>query len=309
MERFIENPCNTPRTYSVAFVDPRFGISTNTVILYSQEASLTWNRSYPANQLFKYATTSGDIQISLVYDERQRTTLKNENLKQTITTEKNELDDLKRTIESLRTEHAALEATIVAKTAAYNQRLSAYNTEVTYWNSQNGAPAATYQKLQRDAASLETERTSLNASIARYNQLGQRIQAYGQSHNQVVDTINTTINTLNKTASRDFEEGTYDPNTHRIIIYEYANTTSLRRVLIHELGHSIGLDHVLDKEAIMYPVNKSESLALTSADTNELARVCKNRSLADFILISTSIRDDISRLLLSSWHDIAARLQ
>jgi prefoldin subunit 5 len=309
VHRFIKNPCSVPKTFSVVSVDPRFGISTGTVALYAEEGALTWNKAYPSNPLLLYATTSGDIKIRLVYDERQRTTLQNEILKQTITEEKNELDDLKQTIESLRAEHSRLETAIAAKTAAYTTHLSKHNTEVAYWNSQNGAPAATYQRLQRDAASLETERASLNASINRYNQLSTRIQAYGRSHNQVVETINTKINTLNGTALREFEEGTYDPNTHEIVIYEYANAIALRRVLLHELGHARGLDHVTDKDAIMYSINQGKNLTLADADKEELARICKDRTFADALTILRSIHDDISHLLVSSWHDIAALLR
>lgn len=309
VQTYAANPCSVPKTFSVTDVDPRFGISKATVIDYAQEAASVWNDEYSENELLKHVETGGDITITFVYDERQRTTIQNERLKRTIEQEKSELDDLKRTIESLREEYTTLEASILTKTRSYNARLAKHNSEVSYWNSQGGAPNDVYQKLQREEAALETERLALNASINRYNQLASRIKNYGKSHNEVVTTLNDKINTLNQTALREFEEGTYDPNTKTITIYEYGSVTALKRVLIHELGHALGLDHTEDEESIMYPINQGKGLELAEEDKRELSRICKEKKVEDLVSSAKTIRDDISHLLVWSWHGIVARQQ
>ncbi len=306
VQALTKNPCAVPKTWSLGPIDSRFGISPETIKLYASKAADTWNKAYSANELLSYKKESGDIKITFVYDERQRTTIQNEKLKALIESEKEELDDLKRTIESLQSEYTTLEKTITTKTKAYTEHLASHNSEVSYWNSQGGAPVDEYQKLQREEATLETERTSLNANINRFNKLSQLIKNYGHDHNEVVDTLNGKIQTLNQTVLRDFEEGTYDPNTHTITIYEYANATALKRVLTHELGHSLGLKHVDEKNSIMYSVNQGDNLNLTDADKEELGRVCHEKQAGEVLAALATTRDDIFHLVLSSLPDKAA---
>lgn len=307
IKKIAQNPCDIPTTWSVGTVDRRFGISKEAVQKYAQEATDKWNKVYEKNPLLSYKEQGGEVVINFIYDERQRTTIQNETLKQSIAEDKSELDDIKQTLDSLKADYQSLGRTIEARTKSYTSHLAEYNGEVGYWNSKGGAPNAEYQRLQRENAELETERTALNRDINRYNALALQIQNYGKSHNEVVDTLNHKIETLNQTALREFEEGTYDPSTKEITIYEYSDNTALQRVLAHELGHSIGLKHVEDENAIMYSVNEGSSLELAEADINELKRICKERTKDDVVEALKLTRDGIFRLAESSLHDTAVQ--
>lgn len=303
------NPCSVTKTWSLGPVDPRFNLSKEDIVTYANEAAGVWNKAYDVNPLFAYKESGGDITITFVYDERQRTTVRNEHLKDSIAEEKGELTELKQTIESLRREHRDLEEDIRTRSTAYNAQLTRHNKEVSSWNQKGGAPAETYKRLQSTAASLETERTAINQLVARYNTLADQIRSYGTEHNEIVGTINEKISTINETALKDFEEGVYDPNTETITIYEYGSIPTLKRVLIHEFGHALSLPHVEDKEAIMYPVNQSTSLELASADREELAYTCREKTLDDVLAFARVIRDDIARLAGWSSYDTAVQAE
>lgn len=299
----MSNPCDETRTYSIGSIDPRFGISTTTVATLLRFSADVWNNAYATSTLLALSPSGGDITVNFIYDERQRTTIQNERLKQTIKQEKEDLEEIKETLDSLRLEYGSLEASISSRMKSYSERLAAHNAQVSYWNKRGGAPNETYKRLQLEAESLETTRIRLNADIDRFNALAEKIRQYGKDHNEIVSDINRKIETLNDRALRDFEEGTYDPATRTITIYEYANEASLKRVLIHEFGHALHLDHVEDEEAIMYPINQGKNLALTEADKAELAEQCSKGGLGSI----AAIRDDIARLVVWSWHGITAQ--
>src|SRR4051812_2736667 len=66
-------PCSQPITYTIGRIDPRFQISTSTVIADVQDASDIWYAA-ARKKLFAYDQKRGAVTINFVYDSRQRMT-------------------------------------------------------------------------------------------------------------------------------------------------------------------------------------------------------------------------------------------
>jgi hypothetical protein len=268
-------PCSKPVTFSLGAIDPKFNIARSTLLTNLDEVTSLWNAAHP--NILKRVDSGGDVVISFVYDERQRTTIRNERLKRAIDQQKSELNALKGAIEITQSTYDAKSANIQSKTTAYLARLKAYQANVDSWNERGGAPKEIYDGLKQEQLLLEVERLNLNNAIADLNALGQQIKNTSGKHNAVVADVNAKVETINKSTNREFEEGVYDPNTQTITIYEFESPLSLKRVLAHELGHAIGIDHVGGKDSIMYAYNDSPVFKLSEEDTQALAEICTQK--------------------------------
>ena len=111
------------------------------------------------------------------------------------------------------------------------------------------------------------------------NGLVDDINTLVKKYNFLVSTANSNIHTINQSAGKEFEEGEYksDESGERINIYEFADEVSLIRVLEHEFGHALGLDHNNNPDSIMYYLNNSKNMDLTAEDIQALRIVCSGK--------------------------------
>ena len=273
-------PCSSPVTYSIGSIDPRFDLPKSTVIKNVQQAEAIWEK--PSDKdLFQYVEEGGDLTVSFVYDERQEATDK-------LATLGIKIDESKATYDSLRARYDRLSADVESQQiqykayiAAYQKREAAYNAEVERWNDAGGAPPREYAKLSAEKAALRDQVTNLRAKERQLNADIDTLNALATALNQLIVHLNLNVEQYNHTGARggEFEEGLYEVKNGAttITIYEFSNTTKLVRVLAHELGHALDLEHVEGEKAIMYEINKGTELKTTEADMEELARVCRTK--------------------------------
>lgn len=271
-------PCSRPITYSVGSLDKRFNLSQKNLVSALNQAENIWEKAINKD-LFE-ETSSGTLVVNLVYDYRQEATQKLQKLGITIEDTQGSYDALKKKYTGLLDSYNKQNAELDSMIKILDAQKKDYDRQVAYWNQKGGAP-------EKEFNLLEAQRQELNDAVQKINQAQNNLNA-------LVDDINATVNVLNQLAyelnltvdkyntiggsrGAEFQEGEYksDLKGTEINIYQFDNQASLVRVLAHELGHALGLDHLDNPKAIMYRLNEGRNDKLTSDDIAELKKVCR----------------------------------
>jgi predicted RNase H-like nuclease (RuvC/YqgF family) len=226
--------------------------------------------SAAGRELFIY-DQNARFKINLVFDDRQQKTIDERNLRQQIDVHEQSYEVLVSSYNNLTYQHNQDLAEYEASRAEFNRKLDDYNSEVSYWNTSGGAPAAEYNRLSRTKQSLDAEgsaldrrRTELNAKTAEINALADRINELAKNLNKDVDAYNGKYG-----SARQFDQGTYTGDS--ISIYQFNELADLRLVLVHELGHALGLDHGDDPKGVMYYLMDQQDLSGISLSHSDVA--------------------------------------
>lgn len=282
--------CDKPIPYSIGTFDERFDVTEQYFLDALKGAEAIWEKPAGRN-LFVYLPDIDSpgfleslipkhiLKVNLIYDYRQEATGKLEGLGIVVKDTQESYDSLKAKFEAAKREYEREKGIFNTRVAAFDQKNAAYEKEVNFWNKKGGAPEAEFKRLESTRLALEAEKRELDRLQARINGMVGDVNAIVVGLNRLAGTLNLTVeryNAINETRGESFEEGVYvsEGAKREINIYEWESREKLLRVLAHEFGHALSLEHVPDEEAIMYEFNQGDTLMATEADLAELARKC-----------------------------------
>lgn len=270
-------PCSEPITYSIGAIDPRYKISPEELAADLKEAKAVWEAPLK-RELFEFAASSGDLTVNLVYDRRQAAIDRLNEIGLQTGQSKAAYQSLKESYDELSARVTPRQARLKDRLAAYERGAAEYNSVVAEYNRLGRATPRQQMILKNARAALRRELEGIKSSERGVNGDIDTLNALATTLNQLIVALNIDVAQYNREGSAlgVFEEGHYSvSNGFRAIdIYKYSGRVQLVSLLAHELGHALGLEHVKDPDALMYPLNRGDNLKLSPDDLAELDQAC-----------------------------------
>ena len=237
-------PCRKPIRYDIDRIDEGHALSRAAFLQMVQAAEALWEEA-SGRDLFQYRR-GARLVINLVYGRRQQHLADLRDREDRITTGG----------ESLESERAYLEA----MQQSFAERQALHNNAVVRWNRQGGAPPDVHASLLREAADLQALADQLDREVERFNRRADSLNAQIERFNEDAD--------LETTAGRAIGRGEID-------IFVIDNTPEDISLIAHELGHVLGLGHLTDPGAMMYPLRMPGVTAPAESDLRALELLCE----------------------------------
>lgn len=248
------NPCETPVTYQIGEIDTRFGITNQVIRELMEEATQVWSEA--AGLPVAFYSEGGDVVIQFVYDERQKMTESEMDLRNRIDSEQLRYESMKITYDHLLADYNRRLDSFNTKVNQYRTKVDQHNSWVNRQNEQGGFSDAGMTELLRRQGEIDREELQLEREEAELRELAERLNEESERLNRNLTEQNKLIAEYNASFAgvSSFNQGEYIEagRDKSINIYRFLNKNDLRLVLAHELGHALGIGHVSNSGSIMF---------------------------------------------------------
>jgi len=270
-------PCTEPIIYSIGEFDSEFGISKEIFLKAIKEAEEIWEVPV-GRELFSYAS-DGNLVINLVYDYRQDTTRILQELGIKAEQSRTYYEELKSKYESTLFQIELEKNAFEERVAEFEARKKIYETDMRRANHPKRVSEEEYDKLNAEGDYLEREVSILNEIQFGLIKKITEINALAGVLNDLADALNLDVARYNEVGGilgDEFIQGVYESygEGEGITIFQYDSYEKLVRVLAHELGHALSLEHIDDPDAIMYRLNEGDNETITPSDLDALKTLC-----------------------------------
>lgn len=270
-------PCDYPLYYSIGTLDSRFNLSLNEAIETIKSAEYLWENSSGRN-LFEYSP-EGELKINFIYDERQKITNELIKIESEVNQDKEMYLDLEATYTELKNKYDSDKVRYDMLVSEFKNKQDSYQNRVINWNKGPRNNENNYIEIEEERVSLEKEILAIKEIENEINSTAIIINKVAQKLNSIAKNLDLKVEEYNIVGAQrgdTFTGGLYysDGEIKNIEIFEFENRKKLLRILAHELGHALGIEHTSDKTGIMYKLNLEEEVFLADSDLFALESVC-----------------------------------
>lgn len=286
------DPCSEPLGWRVAEIDPRFGLGQGEAEAAVHAAARLWNEA-AGQELFFHDPDDG-FDVVFHWDERHARIQEWLPRRRALDAEVEELARDRARVEEMRSELNLFQVEHERRLETLDRRWDAYAELLAEWEARRPIPPDVQRQLDWEAEELERERVNLNRDAARLNEDASRVNRQTQHLNQRIQELNARRTEVEADSPLGSIRSGFYRETHRtlgrwsvsvtreVFIYQFDDRDHLEKIVAHELGHALGLEHAVEPGALMHELHvtgpgvslEESRLRLTDADIALLREQC-----------------------------------